>query len=182
MSCVASIARPYAKAAYAFAQKQQQELVWAQMLAQLQTIIEHERIQALLFAPGSDQVAIAEAVICVAKEGLNQHGQNFVRLLAKNKRLDVIAAIRAAFVQCRDAAQNHATVHVRSVQALSEVSKARLEKKVAVFFNRQCAMHYEIDPALLGGLVVRCKDTVIDGSLQGQLAQIKTYFTSQERV
>ncbi|GGC70340.1 F0F1 ATP synthase subunit delta [Hoyosella rhizosphaerae] len=72
------------------------------------------------------------------------------------------------------AEQRERTVaHVRSATALSEEQEARLKAALSAIYGKEIAVHVEVDPELLSGLVVRVGDEVIDGSAAGRLAALR---------
>jgi F-type H+-transporting ATPase subunit delta len=72
------------------------------------------------------------------------------------------------------ALQRERTVaHVRSAVELTAAQTERLAASLAEIYGKSVAVHVEIDPAVLGGVVVRVGDEVIDGSAAGRLASLR---------
>ncbi|MCP2260299.1 ATP synthase F1 subcomplex delta subunit [Streptoalloteichus tenebrarius] len=76
--------------------------------------------------------------------------------------LDELAAMAAR-------RRERSVAHVRSAVPLSEAQQERLVAILRRIYNRPVALHVELDPSLVGGLVVRVGDEVIDGSVVGRL-------------
>lgn len=66
--------------------------------------------------------------------------------------------------------------HVRSATEVSELQRQRLAETLERLYGRALAVHVEVDPELIGGLVVRVGDEVIDGSAAGRLAAVRNHF------
>jgi len=62
---------------------------------------------------------------------------------------------------------------VTSANALSDEQTAQLGAKLNDIYGRPIALHVEVNPRLVGGLVVRVGEEVIDGSTAGQLASVR---------
>ena len=62
---------------------------------------------------------------------------------------------------------------VRSAVPLTSAEKAKLEKGLGVRFGDELALTYEIDPSIIGGVVVRVGDLVMDGSVATKLAALR---------
>ena len=97
MSELTTLARPYAKATFEFALEQKNLSGWSDMLAFLSMVSTNEDMSALLDSPSVTREKAAEAMLSVAKEKLNDHGSNFVRLLASNGRLELLPEILALY-------------------------------------------------------------------------------------
>ncbi|MDQ6567858.1 MAG: ATP synthase F1 subunit delta, partial [Haemophilus parainfluenzae] len=89
MSELTTIARPYAKAAFDFAIEQSAVEKWTEMLGFAAAVAEDETVKAYLSSSLSAQ-KLANTVISICGEQLDQYGQNLIRLMAENKRLSAI--------------------------------------------------------------------------------------------
>ena len=100
--------------------------------------------------------------------------RNFVRLLAKNRRLALLPDISALFEILRADIENTAAVEVTSAVPLNAEQQAKLAAALKIRLKRDIQTTTAVDPSLIGGAVIRCGDLVIDGSLKGRLAQLRT--------
>lgn len=69
--------------------------------------------------------------------------------------------------------RQQAVAHVRAAAPISELQRQRLTESLTAVYGRAIAVHVEVDPKLLGGLIVRVGDQVIDGSAAGRLASVR---------
>ena len=100
MSELSTVARPYAKAAFDFALEQGQLDKWQQMLTFSAAVANDEQVAGFLNSSlASGQ--IADTFINICGEQLDQYGQNFIRVMADNKRLAVLPAVLNAFLELR---------------------------------------------------------------------------------
>ena len=97
----ATIARPYAKAAFEYARAAQAFAAWSQGLAVAASIVADPRVTALTKDPERTPADRAEFVIGVAGANLDAGMQNFVRVLAENRRLLLLPEIAAHYEAAR---------------------------------------------------------------------------------
>ncbi len=168
----ATIARPYAKAAFEFAQEHQAFDSWSSVLATGSAVAADERIEKLLTNPRvapNDLVAlIAEA----AGDALDEYRRNFLLALAHNHRLGLLPEIAAQFEVLRAEEENVADVRVLSAVELNPAQQQRLVGALKKRLKREVRLHCEVDASLIGGAIVRTGDFVIDGSLRARLERL----------
>jgi F-type H+-transporting ATPase subunit delta len=170
----ATIARPYAKAAFQYARDANAFAEWSRGLQTLAEIVADPRVAQLTKAPSLTAADLAALVIEVAGAKLDAGMQNFVRVLAENHRLLLSPEIAAHFEGLRAAVENTADVEVTSAVPLSDAQAKKLEQALSTRLKRQVRMRTAVDATLLGGAVVRAGDLVIDGSLKGRLERLAT--------
>ncbi|MBN6063382.1 F0F1 ATP synthase subunit delta [Aggregatibacter actinomycetemcomitans] len=176
MSELTTIARPYAKAAFDFAVEQRsvdKSAVekWGEMLGFLAEVVENDTMKDFLTSSFSAQ-KLADTVIAICGEQIDQYGQNLIRLMAENKRLTVLPAVFKEFQHYVEEYNAITEVQVTSAQPLSvaqqEKIAAAMEKKLA----RKIKLNCNIDNSLIAGVIIRTDDFVIDGSSRGQLTRL----------
>lgn len=70
--------------------------------------------------------------------------------------------------------QGRSVAHVVTAEQLNAGQQAALADKLGRIYGRAMSIHSEVDPSLLGGVTIRVKDEIIDGSLAGKLAKLRT--------
>lgn len=173
-----TIARPYARAAFAEASKAGRLREWSEALDAAAQLIADARMQQLLGSPHVTPAQLAELVTDVAGPRLGEHGGNFVRTLAQNRRLGYLPEIARLFRELKDAAEGVVDVTVTSAAPLDEAQKKALAEALAGRLQRRVRLHAELDPSLLGGAVLRAGDLVIDGSLKARLDRMAHALTA----
>ena len=174
----ATVARPYAKAAFEYARDAKSFAEWSQGLQLAAEIVSDPRVAALSKDPQCGTADLANVVTDVAGNKLDAGMQNFVRVLAENHRLLLLPEIVKHYEELRSEVENTVDVEVVSAIALSSEQKDKLSQALNVRLKRKVRMHTAVDAALLGGAVVRAGDLVIDGSLKGRLQRLATDLTS----
>lgn len=174
-----TIARPYAKAAFRLAQPAGDLDRWAGLLERGAAVVTDARVSRLIGSPKVTPAQLAQLVIEVAGGAdIDDQGRNFLKLLADNRRLGFLPEIARRFQVLKDEAEGLVDVQVTTAapvagNELHEITAA-LEKR----FGRKVRVHASVDPALIGGAVVRAGDLVIDGSLKSRLERMAFELTA----
>jgi len=166
-----TVARPYAQAAFEVARDADRLAQWSELLDSLAALCREPASAALLQHPAIAPVDLAEALVA-ALDGVDEDGANFIRLLAERRRLLVAQAIASQFAELRAEAEGRMTVEVHTAHALDESSADKLRKQLGERLGRKIELEVIDDEALLGGVVLRAGDLVIDGSVKGQLDRL----------
>jgi F-type H+-transporting ATPase subunit delta len=174
----ATIARPYAKAAFEYARDGNTFKKWSQGLQMAAAVVSDPRVAALTKSPLLSTADLVGLIVDVAGADLDAPMQNFVRILAENHRLLLLPEIAAHYEELRSAVENTVDVEVVSAVALDGAQAAKLSAALSTRLKRQVRMQNSVDATLLGGAVVRAGDLVIDGSLKGRLERLATELTS----
>jgi F-type H+-transporting ATPase subunit delta len=174
MAEAATIARPYAKAAFMSARDAKALPAWSQALREGSGVAADTRIADLISNPKMSVDQVVSMFAGLGGAGIDAHWQNFVRLLATNKRLDVLPEIAVQYELLRAQYENELDVQVTSAVALDGTQEAKLIAALKTRFKRDVRMTTSIDPTLLGGAVIRAGDLVIDGSINGRLQRMAT--------
>ncbi|WGE67257.1 F0F1 ATP synthase subunit delta [Actinobacillus equuli subsp. haemolyticus] len=171
MSELSTVARPYAKAAFDFALEQGQLDKWQEMLQFSALVAENEQVADYINSSlASGQ--ISETFLQICGDQLDQYGQNFIRVMAENKRLVVLPAVLNEFIELR--AQHEAVKDIIVVSA-SELSQAQIDKIASAMekrLNQKVRLTVQLDNSLIAGIIIKYDDVVIDGSSRGQLNRL----------
>jgi F-type H+-transporting ATPase subunit delta len=173
-----TIARPYARAAFEEARSQGLLAPWSEALQAAAQVVRDPRIETLLGNPHVTPAELAQLVTGIAATKLGKHGANFVSTLAANRRLAYLPQISAQFDTLKDSAEGVADVTVTSASALDQAQQKKLAAGLEKRLKRSVRLHCEVDPALIGGAVLRAGDLVIDGSLRTRLDRIAYELTA----
>ena len=174
----ATIARPYAKAAFAAARDARGFAEWSEGLELCAGIVADPRVSALVKNPEVPVGQVADLVIGVAAAKLPPQVQNFIRVLAENHRLLLLPEISAHYELMRAHAENTVDVEVISAVNLDAAQAEKLAAALRIRLKRRVNVQNSVDASLLGGAVIRAGDLVIDGSLKGRLERLRTELTS----
>lgn len=115
---------------------------------------------------------ISETFIKICGEQLDQYGQNFIRVMADNKRLAVLPAVLNAFLELRAEQESIKDVEVVSADKLTDAQEAKIANAMEKRLGTKVRITSSIDSSLIAGVIIRYDDVVIDGSSRGQLNRL----------
>lgn len=174
MANVNVIAKPYAKAAFEFANEHKAIEQWSVELGAFASIVESDAVANIIASPMLSQ----SEIVAVVKDQLDENFANFLSLIAENKRLELLPSIALQFEEIKNAQSNNklasVTLAYKATAALLETLRLSLEKK----FNCSIDLDVKIDPSIIGGTIVKVGDTVIDDSVSGRLEKMKSILLS----
>ncbi|RZQ53827.1 F0F1 ATP synthase subunit delta [Pseudoalteromonas phenolica] len=171
MSELTTIARPYAKAAFELAVEKGNVEAWNEMLFFAGQVASDEQASSLL-ASIPTAAEQADVFIKVCAEQLNEQGQNLIKLMAENERLASIPAVAEIFAEFKAEFDKEIDVDVVSATELAAEQQDKLVAALEKRFARKVKLNCSIDETVVGGLVIKAGDTVIDGSVRGKLDRL----------
>ena len=173
----ATIARPYARAAFDHAREHDALASWSQLLAAGAAVAATPGAEALFGNPRVSAAQLVDLIADVAAEEggvrVGDDGRNFLAVLAHSHRLAYLPEIAVQFEARRAEVDNAIDVEVTTAMALTEAQRATLVAALAKRFSRTVRLEEQVDATLVGGAIVRAGDLVIDGSLQGRIARLE---------
>ncbi len=171
MSDLTTIARPYAKAAFDFAVDKGQLDQWCQMLSFAAEVANNEQMKELLTGSVSAD-KLAEIFVAVCGEQVDAHGQNLLKVMAENGRLTALPDVSEQFMALKKEHEKEIDVEVISASELSDEQLANISSKLEQRLERKVKLNCSVDEALLGGVIIRAGDLVIDNSARGRLNRL----------
>ena len=174
MSSLTTLARPYAKAAFALAEAEQALPRWEEMLTLASAITEDATMAELLDSPQVSSAEAARMIADAAGQAFEGRFRDFLAVLGANGRLALLPEATRLFQQLRAEAEKRLRVRVVSAVPLDADQSARMRDALARRFECEIELENEIDEAVIGGAVVYAGDEVIDGSLRGRLQKLSS--------
>jgi F-type H+-transporting ATPase subunit delta len=172
MAELSTLARPYAKAAFEFARDNDALAQWSETLGLAAQVTDEPKVAELLSSPSLTSSQMAATFGGLLGDELTANAANFIGALAKNKRLLLLPQISEQFQALKAQQEQTVNVEVTSAFELSEAEAAQLAQALSTKLSREVNLSSTVDASLLGGVVVRAGDTVIDGSVRSKLAQL----------
>lgn len=172
MAELTTLARPYAKAAFEVALAGKALDEWSKMLAVSAAIARDETVGSLLKSPALSSEQVSKAFVQVCGDELNEKGKNFIRLLAENKRLVLLPQISQLYDVLKANQEKSVDVEVTTAFEISSEISTKLAQALKTRLQRDINMVTRVDHALIGGVVIRAGDMVIDSSVRGKLSKL----------
>lgn len=176
----ASIARNYAEALLALAAKAKDQTGYGALIRALGDAVSGNRtLQQFLAAP---QVSAAEkhSVLSKALEGRAPRAFIlFVQKLVTNRRQTLVPDIATEYHALLDAAEGRVHARVTVARPYDAAATAQLAQALSTALATTVVPHVTVDERIIGGIVVRVGDTVMDGSIQRRLEKLRTVLVGQ---
>ena len=171
MAEVATIARPYAEAVFALADKAGALAAWSEALARLGALAQAPELVQLLGNPKVSNAQLAD-LFTVAGE-MPAEAKGLIQILTENKRLEALPAIARQFELLKAEREGAVDAEISSAYALEGAELGALVADLEHRFKRKVRPQVSVDPSLIGGARVRVGDQVIDGSVRGKLEAMR---------
>jgi len=169
-------AKSYARALFDLARERNQvDAVAAELASVAEMISGQAQLREFLSRPWvSATVKRGAATELGQRLGLSKLLRDFLSLLAVRNRTDHLPAIEQAFRRMVDESLGRVRVKVRTAVSLSEAERAALRARLGgVLESRELILEETVDPQMLGGFVAEVGSTILDGSLDTQLARMR---------
>ncbi len=167
----ASLAGRYATALFELARDEKQlEAVGASLATLRQTLRESDEFRELTSSPLISREQATGAVAATAEAmRLDPITANFLGVLARNRRLGQLGNVIRAFNMLSARHRGETTAEVTSAHPLTDDQVAALKANLKTRLGRDVAVDLNVDPTILGGLVVQVGSQMIDGSIRTKL-------------
>ena len=177
MSELTTVARPYARAAFEFAVENKCIDTWSSMLQFSAEVVTNPTMAEIL-ARDITAKELVNLFMSVCDGQLDEHGQNFIQIMAENGRLSVLPSVALLFSEFETALNMEIDVDVVSAYALSAKQKTQLSESLGKRLARKVNLNCSIDKALITGMVITAGDLVIDSTAMGQLNRLSNTLQS----
>ncbi len=165
-------ARPYAKAVFELADADKSYQSWSDALGFLSAVAADEQVQPLFTTPALRSDERGEVFLKLCQGHVDDKGANLIRVLADNGRLPLLPAIAELFKGFSDDAQNIVDATVSSAYDVTAEQQAAIQQALSAKLDKTVKLTTVVDESLLGGIVIRAGDLVIDGSIHNRIAQL----------
>ena len=178
MAELLTLARPYAKAAFAYASEQGATDSWSNALQILSAAVEDEVFSAYLNRPELTPIEQVSIFAKILGEQQSVAVSNFLTLLADNSRLTLLPEIAVEYEQLKSQNNNTVDVVIESAFPLNAEQEQLLSQALVKRLNCAVNVSVEVNKALIAGVVIRAGDQVIDDSALNKLEKMRTRLLS----
>lgn len=166
----ATIARPYSEALFKLAKSESNFDRWTEFLDNLQILVNDSTVQKLIPNPKFTSDNMRDLLLTVLGYSSDQE-KNFIKILIQNKRLSIVSEISQQFEDLKSLYNNKTQVEVISAYELKQSEIENISKVVAKVLKVAVDVNVKIDKNLLGGVVIRAGDKVINASILNKIEQ-----------
>lgn len=171
-------ARRYAEAAFQVAMRDDTLETWRSELDAAATIVSDERAVKVLANPAIPAERRAEVIRQLLKGRISEPVQNLIQLLLRRGRIEQLPRVAAEFRRLDDDRQGITHATATSAAPLTPDDLRALTARLEESTGGRIALDVQVDPSVLGGLVVRVGDRLIDGSVRGRLERLRNKLVS----
>ena len=164
-----TIARPYAQAAFDIAKDKGALAAWSDMLALAAMVASDPSMAEAIESPHIGSEDLVSLFLDICGDKLDTQGKNFIRVLAENKRLNILADIATVYEQYRADAEGTVEAEVISAFPISDAQQQNLIAGLKKRLGRDISLTTRVDDTLIGGAIIRAGDMVIDGTVTRHL-------------
>lgn len=167
-----TIARPYAQAAFEYAREQGKFDAWSKVLSFLGLMVADPLMHRVIQDPRVPRARLLQLIFDIGGDYLHDEGRNFVKLLVDAGRIQFAPEIAGLYEELRAEAERVVDVDVVSAYELDQEQEQVIAEAVKKRIGKNVKVATRVDPGLIGGVIVRIGDLVIDASLRGRLEQL----------
>jgi F-type H+-transporting ATPase subunit delta len=178
MAELSTLARPYARAAFEYASDEQALDAWLGELQLIAAVVSDKAVKIVLSDPSLTTEAQAEVFIALFGDELGASRQRFLHVLAENRRLGLAPHILTQFAQLKSQRERSVNVEMVSAFEIPDAVRERITQALAKRLDREVVVSTSTDSSLLGGVLIRAGDLVIDGSVRGRLNKLAEALTN----
>jgi F-type H+-transporting ATPase subunit delta len=166
-------ARRYARAVFEIAQEDKQVDAWTGRLEALRAVLTNPDAIAVLASPAVPPARRVEAMEALATRQMGDEGLNLGRMLVAARRPDLIEGIVEEYGALADESAGRVRATVTTAVALSTADEKRITTDLSARLGKEVRLEVQVDPAIIGGLVLRVGDRKIDASIATKLQQLR---------
>jgi F-type H+-transporting ATPase subunit delta len=169
------LARVYSRSLFEVAREHGKlDLVREQLGAVVDAFAQHRELQLFFFSPYFSMEEKEDALARVIS-GADEILVNFLKLLIEKHRMPVIFRIRARYEQLWDEENRVLPVEITSAIKLDEATTAELGRAIGERTGRKVELASRVDPDILGGIVVRVGNSILDASIRNRLEHLRRH-------
>src|SRR5918992_2174816 len=170
-----TIARNYAETLLALARKAGDLRGWGGMISDVAQAMRNDlRVRVFLESPRVDAAQKNQILAKAFQDRMPRLFVRYLQALVAHRRQLLIPQISREYLDLVDAAEGRMHANVTVARELDAETRTVVARELSRSFDKHVVPHFAVDPRILGGLVVRVGDTVLDGSVQRRLERLRS--------
>ena len=169
-----TIARNYAEALLELAKRAEDTAGWGKLIRDVAIGIEQDiTLKHFLESPKISEAQKNDVFFQALGDRVPRHFLRFLQTLVRKRRQMLIPEIATEYEGLLDVVEGRVHANVTVAKEATAVDEARISEHLTRVIGKTVVPHMSVNPAILGGVVVRIGDTVMDGSVRKRLARLK---------
>jgi len=172
MAELSTLARPYAEAVFKRAKQTGNTEQWSEELAFLAVLAQDPDIVTIIGNPKVSKDRVMQLLLDICQDHLSEEAKNLLKLLVENRRLHLSAKISDLYAEKVAADAGYVNVQLFSPYALTKAEQKKYGDMLEKYLHKTVHTQVVVDKSLLGGILAKAGDKVLDGSIKGQIHQL----------
>ena len=170
-----TIARNYAEALLSLAQKANDPHGWSKMVSDIANAVGTDlTLRRFLESPKVSADQKSEILAKALQDRVPRILVRYLQALIKNRRQMMIPVIATEYFALLDDVENRVHAEVTLAREPSKADQTMIKERLGSALKKDVVTHVRIDPAILGGVIVKIGDTVMDGSVRKRLTTLRS--------
>ena len=166
------LARPYAKALFEASLDLDTIEETSQNLKTMAAVSQTNEVAALIENPTHSRKEVSEKIIDLFDDTVNTSSKTLLKLLAENKRLNLISSISEIYQQLLEKHNKQKSIKVFVANDPSDEAKINIEEKLKSSYGKDANISFSKDPNIMGGLSIKIGDETLDLSIRGKVKKL----------
>jgi F-type H+-transporting ATPase subunit delta len=172
MAELSTLARPYAEAAFKRAKQTKSAKDWSDVLQFMSALIQDRELSAIVNNPRVAKEKLTQLLLDICQDQIHDEAKNLLKLLIENGKLQLLPTISALYEQQKAEDEGYINVDLYSAYSLTKAEQSKYVAMLEKQLNKKVNAVVSVDKSLIGGILAKAGDKVIDGSIRGQLHQL----------
>ena len=169
-----TIAKNYAEALLELARRAEDPSGWGKLMRDVANGMQQDiTVQHFLESPKISEAEKIEVFFKAFGDRVPRHFLRFLQTLVRKRRQLLIPEISSEYDKLLDIHEGRVHANVTVARETSDADTARIAEQLSRVVGKTVVPHINVNPAILGGVVVKIGDTVMDGSVRRRLARLK---------
>ena len=168
-----TIARPYANAVFEHAQDEGNFEQWSSLLKVLSLIVQDSQMRLILSSPKISHTQLLDLVTSMIGNQISHSCLNFIKVLVAANRLQYVSNIFELFEKRRAEAEGRMEVEVSTAYELEKDQINKISDAMGKRLGKKINISSTVDRSLIGGMIIRAGDSVINASIRGRLTELQ---------
>lgn len=175
-----TIARNYAEALLELARRAEDPAGWGKLIREVASGIEQdEKLKLFLESPKISEVQKNAIFFEALGDRVPRHFLRFLQTLVRKRRQMLIPQIAAEYDNLLDIHEGRVHANVTVARETTAVEESRIGEQLSRVVGKKVVPHMIVNSAILGGVIVKMGDTVMDGSVRRRLARLKGHMLAR---
>ena len=166
------LARPYAKALFEASLDLDTIEETSENLKTMAVVSQTNEVAALIENPTYSRNEVSEKIINLFDDTVNTSSKTLLKLLAENKRLNLISSISEIYQQLLEKHNKQKSIKVFVAKDPNDEAKINIEEKLKSSYGKDANISFSKDPNIMGGLSIKIGDETLDLSIRGKVKKL----------